>query len=254
MPVDKKPGESKNDFISRCVKIEINNGHPQDQAVAICISKWEELSNEYPIVELTIDKDSNAGVDALSLVESPAIELDFLTFNKEQPMFKFTKEYALASIDNEKRIITGPALITDKLIYRLDENKKPYYVFFSSNTIEQIASDYLIKHKQQNVTIDHEYAVEDISLIESWIVKDNTNDKSNALGYNVPNGSWFVSMKVNNEDVWNNLIKTGSVKGISCEGSFVSKYIQNSKVFNEKELDFDELLEKIKDILTNITE
>ena len=196
------------------------------------------MEKKLRIKELIIDDET--GVEAIALVEMPAIEVDFLKFNKDKENITF------ATADTEKHIITGPAMIPDKMIYRFDAaTNEEYYVYFTKETVEKISQRYLIEHKQSNVNLEHADPITDVSLVESWIVTDPENDKASALGYSVPVGTWMVSMKVNNEDVWNNLVKTGTVKGFSIEGYFVQKF--------GKQIDPDDtVLQQIIDILNNI--
>lgn len=194
--------------------------------------------------ELTIDDINYDGVTALSLVEYPAIETEFMVFN-------VANNYVFAKIDVEKRIITGPALFSNKYIYRVNQfTGEEYNVYFSDDTVRKIAENYLIQNKNSNVTLEHSVNVNDISLIESWICNNPEMDKSKDLGYNFPSDTiiWMVSMKVNNDDVWNNYIKEGKVKGFSLEGYFTTKFDKYSKE-EPKQTEDEKLLEEIKKIL-----
>lgn len=190
--------------------------------------------------ELLLTEDSQ--VEIISLVKKPAIEVGFMKFSEQEVVnIKFANE--------EKMILTGPALIPDKLILRQDESNGEYFnVFFSAETIEKIAQQYLKMNYQHNVNIEHNTMVDDVCLYESWIIEDSKNDKSNALGYELPKGTWMVSMKVNNKDVWNNLVKTGDVEGFSIEGQLAAKLLFNEITINEDEI----LLNKIIDILKDV--
>lgn len=228
--------ETEDEFISRCMKEVIDEGYDQEQGYAICKSKWVENSKmkQLPIKQLILTKDG--GVNAISLVDEPAIEMDFIFFEKQDDEnYKFIKQ------SDEKRIVSGPILIPDIEILRKKDNEY-YKVFMTKETIENISQKYLFENNQHNITIGHEDKVSDIFLIESWIVKDSNIDKSKALGYSLPVGTWFGSFKVNNDDIWENFIKTGKVKGFSIEGLFTQ--------FEKLEIDEDEIkINKIKDIL-----
>lgn len=194
--------------------------------------------NDLPVRELKVDE---FGIDAIALVGDPAIEIDFLKFKKD-------KKILLAKVDEDKRIISGPALVPDKMIFRIDEKtKEEYYVYFSKETVAEISQTYLIKGKNDSTNIEHEVAVEDISIIESWIVEDSEFDKSAKLGFSLPVGTWFVSMKVNNDEVWDELVKKDLVKGFSIEGSFIQQFSKKKITEDEK------LLIEIEEIL-NILE
>ena len=240
-----KSGESQSDFIARCIPIVIEDGTATDtdQAVAICTSIWQSGKQTMRIKELSMDKDS--GVFAISMVDEPAIEMDFLYFNKQYK----NVEFAIA--DNERMVITGPAMIPDKMIYRRDEEtEEEFYVYFTKETIRQIAEQYLLYNRQYNVTLQHEEPIDNVCLIESWIVEDPTNDKALALGWHVPKGTWMIAMKVMNKKAWNKLIKTGKVRGFSIEGAFMTKF--STTKFVERELSDEQILEKIKQLISEV--
>lgn len=125
-------------------------------------------------------------------------------------------------VSNEKRILMGAAMIPDKPIYRVDGDEE-YYVFFTKETIRRASELYLMNGKQNNATLEHEVKLEGLSIVESWIIEDSENDKSRAYGLNHPVGTWMVSMKVNNEDIWENYVREGIVKGFSIEGWFMQR-------------------------------
>jgi len=166
--------------------------------------------------ELVLDEEKLLhGIDAISIVEHPAIEEDFITMSKQQKVeFK--------EVNKEKRILMGAAMIPDKPIYRVDGDEE-YYVFFTKETIRRASELYLMNGKQNNATLEHEVKLEGLSIVESWIIEDSEKDKSRAYGLNHPVGTWMVSMKVNNEDIWENYVREGIVKGFSIEGWFMQR-------------------------------
>jgi hypothetical protein len=166
--------------------------------------------------ELVLDEEKLLhGIDAISIVEHPAIEEDFITMSKEQKMeFK--------EVDQEKKILMGAAMIPEKPIYRVDGDQE-YYVFFTKETIRRASELYLMNGKQGNATLEHQEKISGLSLVESWIIEDPEKDKSRAYGLEYPVGTWMVSMKVNNEDIWNEYVKSGKVKGFSIEGWFMQR-------------------------------
>jgi len=166
--------------------------------------------------ELVLDEEKLLhGIDAISIVEHPAIEEDFITMSKEQKVeFK--------EVDQEKRILMGAAMIPDKPIYRRDGDEE-YYVFFTKDTIRRASELYLMNGKQNNATLEHQEKVQGLSLVESWIIEDSEKDKSRAYGLEHPVGTWMVSMKVNNEGIWEEYVKSGKVKGFSIEGWFMQR-------------------------------
>jgi len=167
------------------------------------------------IFELVIDESAEIfGIDAISLVEKPAIESDFVAL-KEQP-----KQYVLS--DESKRLVMGPALVPDKPIYRKMDGKE-FYVYFSKKTVRRAMELYFKHHNQGNATLEHEHPVLDTYVVESWIVESD-KDKSVSHGLDVPVGTWMVSMKIENETLWNEYVATGKVKGFSIEGYFANKF------------------------------
>lgn len=201
------------------------------------------MKNELKSKELILE--GEAEVEIISLVKKPAIEVDFLKFSIAERMI-----FAEA----DKQIITGPALIPDKLIYRIDESTgEEYNVFFSIDTVKKISEQYLMKFNQANVNLEHDTMVNDICISESWIIEDPTMDKSTSLGFSLPKGTWMVSMKVNNPKVWN-LIKSGEYKGFSIEGHLVQKLAiqHNKKIIYDTLSEAETLLAKISEILKNI--
>ena len=189
------------------------------------------------IVELILDEEQMlSGVQAISIVEHPAIESDFITLSKEQ-------EIKLAEVDSEKRILMGPALIPNKTIFRTN-GEEEYYIYFSKDTVRKASELFLTKGNQNKSTLEHNFELEGLSVVESWIV-EGQQDKSQAYGLSVPEGTWMVSMKVYNDEVWDNYVKTGKVKGFSIEGYFADKVNMASHEDEEAE----ELLEAIMEEL-----
>ena len=172
---------------------------------------------ETRIVELVIADDSQElAIDAISLVESPAIEQDFVFFGKEKNNLTFAK------VDEEKRMLVSPALIPNKQIFRYDPNTdSEYYVYFSPETVAKAAYLYLKHNNHHKATHEHNERVSGVLTVESWI-KEGDQDKSKMYGYDLPNGTWFVKMKINNDDLWQK-IKAGELKGLSIEGYFTDK-------------------------------
>ncbi len=169
------------------------------------------------IVELVIsDESQEMTIDAISLVTNPAIEQDFVFFGKEK------NNLTLAKIDEEKRMLVSPALIPNKQIYRYDANTdSDYYVFFSKDTVRQASELYLKHNNHHKATYQHEEDVTGVLTIESWI-KEGDQDKSKLYGFDLPDGTWFVKMKIENDEMWNK-IKSGELKGLSIEGYFINK-------------------------------
>tara|TARA_R100001443_G_scaffold35550_1_gene49310 strand:+ start:1693 stop:2826 length:1134 start_codon:yes stop_codon:yes gene_type:complete len=168
------------------------------------------------IVELILDEEDELnGIEAISIVENPAIEEDFIALKSH--------EYKLAEADKEKKILIGPLLIPNKPIYRVS-GEEEYYIYFSKDTVRKASQKYLIQGNQNQSTIEHEHKLKGLSLVESWIVEDEKHDKSRKYGMEVPLGTWMGTVKVNNDKIWEEFVKTGKVKGFSIEGYFADKF------------------------------
>lgn len=157
------------------------------------------------------------GVEAISLVEYPAIQENFVFFSENAP-----QGVVLAKVDEERRTIVGPALIPHKHIYRRDPDGLEYNVFFSPKTVQQAAHLFLRQSKTHAATVEHRSPIDGVFVQESWIVEEPGTDKQQLYGFNLPSGTWMVSMKVENDKMWEG-IKDGSLRGLSIEGWFVDK-------------------------------
>ena len=191
------------------------------------------------IVELVLDENSVEGIEAISIVENPAIEEDFIALKNE--------EVQLAEID--KQLLVGALLIPNKPIYRR-RGEDEYYIYFSKDTIRKAAEMYLMKGNQNNSTLEHQHSLNGLTLVESWLVEDETHDKSRKYGLNVPVGTWMGVVKVNNDEVWNDYVKTGKVKGFSIEGYFIDKMERPKEPINDfEEEEAEEMLSYIRRIV-----
>ena len=193
------------------------------------------------IIELIIDEEAMlSGIEAISIVDRPAIEEKFIALSKEDKV-------ELAKVDEEKRVLMGAALIPNKNIYRQNEDEE-YYIFFSDDTVRQASELFLMRGNQNKSTLEHQADLHGLSVVESWIIEDETHDKSRKYGMNLPVGTWMVSMKVNNDEVWEDYVKTGKVSGFSIEGYFTDRV----EMSQDDELNSPEaisLLEEISDAL-----
>lgn len=146
-------------------------------------------------------------VYAISLVECPAIESNFVYLSEEKPIQVCLEQ-------DEKHMVFGAVLIPDKPIYRYNQEEE-YYLRFPKETIEVLAHDYLQNDNIYSFTQQHKENADGVSIIESW-VKTSNNDKSVDLGIDAPIGTWFVGAKIDNEEIWQG-IKDGSMRGFSVE-------------------------------------
>ena len=173
------------------------------------------------IYELVIEDENIDEVFAISLVEEPAIESNFVFFDKEKVQF--------AALNDEKRLVMGPILIPDKQILRIDGEGKPYHVFFKPETIKKLSEMYLKKKYTDSSTLEHDKKINGVTLVESWIKESLTKDKSSLYGLNTPVGSWMGTFKIDNDEIWNDYVKTGEVKGFSIEGLFGHNLVSAAK-------------------------
>jgi hypothetical protein len=217
--VEPKAGESQDEFVSRCVGVEVNGGMSQEQAAAVCYAKWE----------------------------------------KKGFSFKTT----------DKQIISGPAMIPDQPIYRRSKDGEEYNVVFTKSTIQKIVERYFKNQYNSNFNLQHKknMLAEGVYLIESFIIDSMRGIKAPEGFEDLPDGSWFISCKVDNEEIWNDYIKSGKFKGFSVEGLFADKKVEmitnvqqaiefidklqinKTKIYNNMS-DVKVLLSKLKEIFT----
>tara|TARA_R110002124_G_scaffold234853_1_gene400157 strand:- start:143 stop:733 length:591 start_codon:yes stop_codon:yes gene_type:complete len=188
---------------------------------------------ELETIELFIDNDGDSGISAISFVEFPAIEENFIALNEHKVEMK--------TIDEDKRLVVGLALVPNKLIYRRNKGFE-YNITFSEQTVRKASEKYLKSMKLHNTTVAHETEVEGVFLTESWIVEDPKQDKTALYGLDAPKGSWAVAMRVENDLLWKQ-IKDGDFLGFSIEGMFTEK-----QDFSKEELDvMDEIASLMKE-------
>ena len=194
---------------------------------------------EFPIYELMISEDlnDNAEVSYVALVDKPAIQRNWNAF-KDKVNFQI--------VSDEKKIISGPLMLADSPIYRNDSTHGEYYVVFSKDTIFKIAQKFFKKGYQNNVNLMHDQSqqVDGLTMFESFI-SDKERGISPMKGFeDAPDGSWFGSFKVENDEVWAK-VKSGEFKGFSVEGIFE---------YNKAKTKEQKLLESIKEILFSISD
>ena len=178
------------------------------------------------IYELVIEDENIDEVFAISLVKTPAMESNFVYFDKEEIRF--------AAVNDEKRLVMGPILIPDKKVLRVDGEGKPYHVFFKPETIKRLSEMYLEKKYTDKSTLEHDGSVTGVNLVESWIVEDRMKDKSAVYGLSLPAGTWMGTFKINNDEIWEDYVKEGKVRGFSIEGLFGHNLVAAAKI--EKDL------------------
>ena len=183
--------------------------------------------NKEELYELTVE-DTEDGVFAVSFVESPAIERDFIFFGKE---------VNFQAVSDEKMLVAGPLLVPNKKILRIDGEGKSYFVYFTEETIEKIARKFMKNKYNGEVTVEHNKKVDGINLSESWIIEQSGKDKSNLYGFTLPRGSWFGVYDVSgNPKVWEQ-VKDGTFKGFSVEALLEHKKSNLKLSMAEKSID-----------------
>jgi hypothetical protein len=191
--------------------------------------------------KVMFNEEDNEGVYAVSLVSDPAIGVQFITLSQQ-------KEIQLATINEEQRILLGAVLIPNQPIYR-NQDGHEFNIVFPAETIKQVQQNFSRQGYQNNSTIEHSGDnLEDVTFVETWIKEDEVHDKSVHYGFNEPVGTWFAAMKVNNEDIWNNYVKTGKVKGFSIDGVFDMERVNLKSEY----MNINEIVNAIKDGFASI--
>lgn len=170
------------------------------------------------VYELIIKDEQTDGVFAVSLVEKPAIEENFIALSKQQIELKALEE---------KRIVIGAALIPNKKIYRRDKDKE-FEIYFTDETVRRASELVFMRNQHQNATLEHAVKLSGMAIVESWIIEDEEKDKSKVYGFDLPKGTWMISMKVMDDNIWEK-VKNGDVKGFSIEGYFAEKYEMSAR-------------------------
>ena len=170
------------------------------------------------VYELVIKDEKKDGVFAVSLVEKPAIEENFIALSEH--------EIELKAID-EKRIVLGAALIPNKRIFRKDKDKE-FEIFFSKETVKRASELVFMRGQHQNATENHAVKVDGMTIVESWIIEDSKKDKSAFYEMSLPVGTWMIAMKVDNDETWEK-VKKGEFKGFSIEGYFAERYEMSAR-------------------------
>jgi hypothetical protein len=165
--------------------------------------------------KVILNENDESGIYAISLVDDPATKELFISLSAEQT------DIQLATANEEKRIVVGPVLIPNQLIMRNDpDGGEPFNIMFEAETIAEIHEKFIKNGFQNNSTIEHDGKfIEDVTFTETWIKEDEVHDKSVLYGFKQPIGTLFAMQKINNDEVWNDYIKTGKVKGFSIDGT-----------------------------------
>ena len=198
--------------------------------------------------EVIFNEGQTDGVFGISLVETPATDAQFIALSKQ-------KKISLSTIDSEKRLLLGAVLVPDLEIYR-NQNGHEFFIKFSKDTIRKSMENFFKMSYQQNSSLEHDKEIKDVTFVESWIKEDDVHDKSVQYGMNEPVGTWYVTMKVDNDVIWNDYVKTGQVKGFSIDGMFDLEKINltqtnmnlTEQITNAIKSGFDAILNKTEEV------
>ena len=198
---------------------------------------------EYELIfDPSISDEEMNGVYAVSLVSDPANEQSFVYFSSDESNDIINIKLA----NEERRVVVCPILIPEQRIMRkaVGSEQKPGVIFAKAETIEQLQENFFESGYNKNSTLEHIEVIDGVFFFESWIVLNKDNDKSSELGFNVPNGTWMMSMKIKNDQIWNDYIKTGKVKGLSIDG-----LLRAVKIKEQKKIELKMNKQTIQDIV-----
>lgn len=191
--------------------------------------------DKLPVFNIVVDdNDINNGIELISLVDSPAIEVMGMAFADSNSLsFKEVED---------KQIIIGPAMIPNMKIYREDDKFGQYYVVFTEETIKKLVEKFNRNGSNKKINIDHTNNMVDGFIIEDWIVEDVVYDKSRKYGFEVPVGTYMIMVKIDDKEFWKTEVKENGKYGFSIEGLLSQQLISLRKQFM-KDVDIDDLTE-----------
>lgn len=192
------------------------------------------IYNGLPLFDLSIDE--NGVFNNISIVDMPAIERNFLKFSEETAEVKF-------KVNDEQRIVTGAALITDQPIYRRDSNGREFYVRFNEEAIKEMAIRFFGDHSNTNGNVMHSVTVDGVTFFESYLINKERGICPVEFS-DLPEGSWIVSAKITNDKVWQ-LIKEGKLKGFSIDANLT---IKRAEKLSEEET----IIDSIEDLINHL--
>jgi len=186
----------------------------------------------------------NKGVYGISLVENPAMEGTFIALSKPT-------EILFKEVDAEQKLLLGLVLEPNKPIYR-NQDGEEFNIVFDEQTIKDLSHNFFTSFSQANSTIEHENKIEGVTFVESWIVENPDKDKSSNFGFSYPKGSWLATMKVDSEDIWNDYVKTGRVKGFSIDALLSLEEVNLKSNITMSKQEENSLIALLKDLPNQI--
>ena len=188
-------------------------------------------------------KKGSKGAFAISLVKDPANTEHFIALSKQEELITLSK------VDEEQRVVMGLVLQPGQLIPRYnEETQEEFNIVFEASTIKELSHNFFIANNQSNSKLEHEAPIKDVTIVESWIVENSEIDKSANFGMNLPKGSWMATMKINNDEIWNDYVKTNKVQGFSID-AFVDLEEVNLKSNINMSKQSKSILAMLKDIV-----
>lgn len=183
------------------------------------------------VFEIVIDDNDDTGIRNISIVSDPAVEVMGMYFSKEQ-----LKNFEFKAIKEQKKIV-GPAMIPDKRIFRSDDLGE-YYLVFTKEVIKQIVSKFNKSNNNKAINVDHSNRMVKAYIEQDWIIEDSTYDKSRMYGFELPVGTYFIELQIEDEQFWENEVKNLGKFGFSVEGLFGQK---------EMEFSIDNMIDNLSD-------
>ena len=183
------------------------------------------------LIELILDETkSESGVNAISLVQKPAIKMPFIALSEQ-------KKYTFTGIDEKRKILMGAVLVPDQPIYRKDEKTgEEYYIYFSADTIRRVSELFQKNSFQNSTTEEHKRKLNGNTVVETWLKEHETYDKSVMHALQTPVGSWMISMKCEDDETYQKA-QSGELQGFSIEGFFADKMsVKQSEQENEQQI------------------
>ena len=186
------------------------------------------LYKNLPLYNLVIDDDDTLGVDKISLVDLPAVEENFLLFDETKHI-----DYSFSVQNEEKRLVSGIAMVADRPIYRETPDKKGYYVIFSKDTIEKIVNRFAKNNYAFNISIQHKTDVTDCYVVESFIINKERGICPKEFA-DVEDGSWYTTVKIDNDSVWDAIKNGEGLNGFSVEIRAIAEEFNKTEPTNKE--------------------
>jgi hypothetical protein len=204
------------------------------------MKKSKVRMEDLPIYDITIEEDGNQGIQLVSLVKDPAIEVKGMYFSSED--LAKEQSYEFKAIP-EQQIVCGPAMIPNKKILRKNQNGDMYYVKFSEDVITQMVDKFNRENNNKAINVDHTNQMAPAFIRANWQIEDSNYDKSKLYGFNLPKKSWFIEVKIEDKNFWESEVKDANRFSFSIEGLMGQELVE----MVEEQLSFDEFIDSLTD-------